>query len=453
MRVIYLKLCYEPKWEIEDKRVEKLDKKRVKLNRYYSLIELELFQNPNVCPSLETISQRRALIKSMETSMGRIEASPTKLKGFDELVFEDIKETVKKARADDSYFHNPHRNLTLGQLLTALFGRSAYTRILSMARSENLDHKALHDYYNVLHDMWTSAVDSSVILNGESFKDLRKKLIEHVKKYRASVDTFYRSLKILSQSIDYKVEVDHSGADFSCWDNCNKLMVLDPDRIPSFKTKEGYTTHTSTGLVITIHEFGHGLQHAISKICMPEGLHYDDITFSRISHGTVCEGTALFAEDLGLQWMRANRGKINLEENELRIAEISRAAYVSDKIIEVAHGLLEMENSNSNAPAHWKMEVHKKLAEITGLKVVLKDNNRFGEPSFDDILLHLSYIMGERRIRKTADRVRKEIGYKNSHGKGLLLQSLMTGAWTSPKCQERFILEHLIPRARHDDYL
>ena len=449
-----LKLNYAPKWEIADKRVDKLDKKRVELNRLHSLIELELMPNPNVCPSLETIKKRRALIKSMETSIGRIGSS--RLKGFDKLVLEDIMDNVRKARADDSYFHNNSRNITLGRLLTSLFGKSAYTRILSMARPENLDHKAIHDYYDIMHDMWNSALDSSMLLNGESFKDLRKQLFDHVKKYKKSIDELYKSLGILDQPLDYRIEVEQSDADFSHCDNCNSLLVLDPDRVPTFRAKKGgneYTTHTATGLIIGIHEYAHGLQHAVSEECMPDGLKYDDVNFSRISHGPACEGVALFAEDIGISWMRANRENLEISENDLHLVEVSRKAYVPEKILEAVYGLLVMDYMNSKAPAHWKKEAHKKLAEISGLKVLSRDNNRFGEPDFSDTLLRLSYILGERRIKKIAGEARKERGLRNSHGEGLILQALMTGAWTNPRCQRKFVLEYFIPQARKDGYL
>ncbi|MBW3023073.1 hypothetical protein KY308_03140 [Candidatus Woesearchaeota archaeon] len=47
-----MKLFYEPKWEIQDERVEKLDYKRMQLNKLYSLIDMEVSANPCVSPSL-----------------------------------------------------------------------------------------------------------------------------------------------------------------------------------------------------------------------------------------------------------------------------------------------------------------------------------------------------------------------------------------------------------------
>ncbi|MBW3023074.1 hypothetical protein KY308_03145 [Candidatus Woesearchaeota archaeon] len=392
----------------------------------------------------------------MTRSIYSIESSKKKPKGFDRLVLEDIKDTVEKSRADDFYFHNNRSNMTLGTLLSKLFGRGAYTRILSMVRPENLGHKALHEYYSEMYDVWNTSLDTDLVLDRDSYKDFRKKLTDAVKKYRKPIEDFYKSLGIIETPLNYTLEISTEGL-WSFWEPEHNLMTVSPDRMPIFKRGGKYVIHTATGLAIGTHEFAHALQHEISKRCMPPGLSYDTIHFSRISHGPVCEGTATYAGTLGLQWMKKNMTKLGISSEDLRLVEVYENAYNEEKKLEVAHGLLEMEYfnklSNDNVPEHWKIEAHKRLAEITGLKVTFKDSYRFDDPSFEEILLCLSYITGKPRIEKLANKVKKAIYPRNHAGKGVILQALLTGSWTNPKCQEEFIFKHYIPRALKDDVL
>src|SRR3989344_445715 len=267
-----MKLYYEPKWEIKDPRVESLDEKRIKLNRFYSILEMQREASPRICQSLETISRRRDLICYMEKKIKNLESGKKAIEGFDRVVLDDIKDNVRKARADDSYFHNPKSKLTLGVYLATLFGRGAYSKISGIARPERLDHEALHDYYDAMHDIWAESLDSSIIIDRKSFDSQKHKLLEVAKSYKEQINQFYEHIAVVDTPLGYSMDFAQSGTGFSYWDGSNLLMVLDPDKIPVYKTKDKYVIHKTTGLLIGIHEFAHALEEIISQKCMPRGL-------------------------------------------------------------------------------------------------------------------------------------------------------------------------------------
>ncbi len=451
-----MKLKYTQRWVIKDKRISELDKQRIQLNKLTSMLYYQTKEDPQIFISLTTLEKRRKLMKKMQREIKKIYNSTQYLESFDELVLRDIEATVRKTIAEDDYFYNMKVNKPIGNFLSKVFGRAAYSRLLNMAKPENLDHKAIHKKYALLHSVLSRSLDSEIILERTTYSRLRGLLESQLNDIKKVVDSFYVSLGMLDKNPEYTIELAPSNIGFSYWEGHNFLMAIDPDKIFCYnkagKEKE-YIFNRAFAFVIGVHELAHGLEEKISEN-MPSGLRYAPETYNSLCHGVVTEGVALEVEKFFISWAKQHQNKYKFSKFDLDLMNYYIKSYIDEKVPWVFHDISELQeierDYNPKLPEQFGIKAHKKLASVTRVKRYQKDYYLFNDREFSETLDQMIYIFGKEHISNLIEKIKKVIDIRSCEGKRLAIQAIATGFWCDAKAQEHFILEHYLPRAEKD---
>ncbi len=449
---------YVQKWTIKNKAVAKLDRRRAELNKLSSILDSQLIPDPRVCISLRTIRERRNLAKDLDKQIKKIYESDDKNfpKGFDYLVLRDIEKNARKLLAEDSYLYDNKSKTTIGRFLSDIFGRASYSTLLDMAKPKNFDHDAIHKKSSLFHSLLYRSLDSSMILERDSFAGVKKKLMSQLGTVKRIANDFYLSLGMIKKNPQYKIELAPADIGFSYWDGNHFLMAIDPDKIPYYisKTKEKeYLFNNAMALLIGVHELGHGLEEKISEN-MPKGLKHDSETYNLLLHGPTCEGFALQTEKFFAKWAKKHAEKYNLSKLDMDIINAYLKAYMPEKLPSILHSILELKEREGmytkTLPQQWQVDAHDKLRESTGVKRYLKDYYLFDEEEIDSVVQQLCYVFGDRNMSNMIKKIKRAVDIRSYVGQSLALNALSTGFWCDPKIQEEFIFKHYLPRAEND---
>ncbi|MEK6757814.1 MAG: hypothetical protein AABX88_01670 [Nanoarchaeota archaeon] len=442
-----MKFSYEPKWEISDKRIVKLDNLRSKLNLNLAMLQTQSFGDPNSAISLETIKSSNAVLNKLNRDVSQLINKRFNL--FDRLLLKDIKENSRISCAYMEYFYDLKSEMKIGKFISEVFKNTSYTNLLQSVTPKNFPHKDLHDYYKELHHFASKMFDVSVIsnsLNSLTFNKLKNEFQDKLNEERGFVDDFYDWLGIDLRSSNHKFEFAPAGWQFSMWDGSNLLASIDPERLVYYKDDSGnYKFFDGFIKLVGTHELGHGVEDALTKRTMPKGLSPSSEEFFTIIHSPASEGVCVLIEDLTIRFMKENKQKLNFSDKDIKICELFMKTYIPKKMPQVIHDLLERKETegiySKEIPENFKKSSHPELVNLTGVKSYLNDFYSLDDRPLNETLLQICYFSGEKRIQKLFNKMKK-----NGIEDKVAIHSLLNGFWCSPEAQEKFIFDLYLPK-------
>jgi len=443
------KFNHQPKFEIENPDVKKLDFLRVQLNKNKNMLLYQIYGDPDAYVSLETISKIRGLVDRIKREGKKIDKKNIPL--FDSLVLQDIKRNVKIVETDHNYFDNPKSRMTLGSWFSGVFGNSAYSDLLDSISPESFPHKKMHKNSELFYSMNSRGLFADIIFNSqdtEFTRVMKDKMISELSKSKEIIDAFYKEIGVTNITPEYKFQFSPSSYGFSFWDNPNLLASIDSDRMFCSKPegKQEYEFLSWAMHLVGAHELSHAHQDFMSSITMPAGLRTSHETYVPVVHGACGEGTALCLEDFFLDWMQQNREKLKISKGDLEKCLSFRECYVPKKLHQLVYDTLRVKEMqdyfDSKGPEHFKFNARREVANLSGVKRYVLDYNLLDDKEFGaDSIPQATYFFGEKRIRGLVNRLQEA-----KVPEDVVLSSLLTGFWCSPEAQERFILEVYVPR-------
>lgn len=447
-----MKFCHEPVWRISDKQVEGIDADRAELNKYCSMLQDQSYGDPPpyLYQSLDTLKAIKDCLKKLTKNISK--AKNKQLEPFDSFILQDAERNVEIVRAYYDYLYNTKSNMRIGEFLSKVFGRGAYSTLLQSITPENFPHDTLHKESQLKHPIEQRKIDTEVIfenLSNPLFSDLRKGFKDQLEKTRDFVNQFFLDTGILTEISDYHFEFAPRGGGFSFWDGSNLLAAIDPDRVLCYKDAEKYKLFNGLIHIIGAHELCHGLEEILSEKTMPTGLRAEPGTFFQPVHSSSAEGKALLIEENVMNYIEKNKEKLNLSQEEIDITRYFIQNYVPKKMTLAVADILKLkeiaEISNKNFPENFCVEAHEKLAKLTKIPRYLVDYYLLDDRAFAETLSDLPYFFGQRKIRKLVDKMKVQEIPEN-----IIFTSLLSGVWCSLETQEKFIFQLYLPEVMKD---
>lgn len=439
-----MRLIYQPKFEVGHE-VQALTEKRNELSRLVTTLMGEYyFKFP--CPSTKTgglINDSVQRILKKCHSLKDCELLP-----LDRIVTADVEETARKALAISNYFFKPGK-ITLAKFLSSLYGNSAFSQITCAVKPENMDHAAVHDFFYQMNLLEMGAIDSEIIFEADNFKDAKKALIQLVEEYKKTMGISFRDLGISNGLPSH--EMVTSPYDFSFCDSDSNTIAIERALMPAVRKKGVYYVTKALGMLAAGHEMVHLAHDKISRACIPS-VSIDSSMYTQAIYGLGVEGVATFSESIFMDWMIKNQKKLGIEK-EADLVRKFMASYVPIKMPQLVYLILKIkefqEDMHKGIPEHFKTESWIETAKITRIPLFERDVFLFADMDLMSILAQLDYFFGEKRMTRISQSAKRKFNFNHNH-RGLLLQALMTGTWSSGEAQQRFVIEHFLPQAERD---
>lgn len=398
------------------------------------------------CVSRTTIDHIRDRAKRIQRKAKTL--SRTKQDDFDNLILRDIRRNAAIAEAYQATFRLATHGAaegTIQELIDASFGKGAFRRLEDVLKPKNFPHDTIHRMYELTHDTYSAAADEDLILTSRQapYPEIKKRLREELNKSLEAISQFYTDTSVLQEVSRFVFDFAPPGTKFSFCDEAMLSAALDPARLVAY-THDGTNVHFLTPYVhlIGAHELGHGLNRILSRRTMPRGLAPPNSEFTPLVHGRDSEGTALVVEDFMLNWMEANRERLQLSEQDLEIGRAIFDAYVPHKLQQVVYSLYQADEWRSRFKKGEKeKDGDKMLARLTGMALPVFDKYAYDSSELPDPIQQVGYFFGQRTGRKLA-RDMAEQGVPDD----VAMSALMAGVWCSQKAQRKFIFEHYLPR-------
>ena len=437
-----------PTWEIENQKVKEADESRVELNTRCSIHVNQAHYNGS--PHFSSIS-----IERIRTSIGGLRKRFSNLSGeelatFDEIVLEDIKRNVAVVDAYYKYLLNPRDNsTTFGKgFITAMFGNASFKYFSKTAiEPSNYPHKDIDRESELFHLMMKRRVDSEMIFTAQegTFVNLKNDFFKKLNANKDFVDEFYKSVGI--QDEDYALLPAPLGWEFSFWDDNLGFVAIDPESVICYvpKRKKTPTFFDAAIKPLAVHERAHGLHTKFSKK-MPSGFQGSDETFFNPVHGPDSEGIALSAEIPSIDYLKRNRVKYHLSDEDIERVVLSRKCYIPKKLFQIAYSLINAEEWEATIKAKMPeslrqmINVRKMLAQRSGIKRIRKDHFMFDDEALENLIPRMVYPVGEKRTQSLVLKMQEQ-----GHNYEVILPALFHGYWSSTEAKERFIFECYLP--------
>jgi hypothetical protein len=427
-----------PSWRIEDPIVDKMDKKRRDINIAVASFERQVGGDPFPYASLSTGMDIKKGARSVSRYARDVERDS--LNAFDRAVYDDMVKHAQMANSYYSYFVDPNSNMGIGDFLSNFFVRGAYQGFLDSARSENLPHDLFKEEELLRAGFFSKTPDSLTICYGNTpwAKKHQENLLDALNRAREFVGPFYEARGV--EKMDYNLQLGPAGGGFSYWIGNTLMAAIDPDR---FSFSQGRYDHFLPGLILA-HELGHGHQGRESNN-LPKGLSPTEEEYCVSFHGACGEGVALALEGEFIEYSLRNS---DLSELDKRAMSLFWSTYLPKKVFQIAHNLLEKkeqeEISNPLFPESLSPSAHRRLSEITGIKI-FSDLFSMEDQSILDSLQQMNYQIGNKNLQGIVSRFKKD-----RIPKELRINALLQGVWVNPKAQEDFIFNSYLPRVLNE---
>ena len=437
-----------PSWEIENQKVKEADESRVELNTRCSIHVNQARYNSSPYFSSTSIEKIRTGIGGLRKRLSNL--SKEELATFDEIVLEDIKRNVAIVDAYYKYLLNPRDNsTTFGKgFITAMFGNASFKNYSRTAiEPSNYPHRDIDRESELFHSMIKRIVDSEMIFSAQTgtFLDLRNEFFDKLKENKDFVDEFFKSIGVNDD--DYTLLPAPLGWGYSFWDDNLGFAAINPDRVICYVPKGRKKPVFYDGLIksLAVHERSHGLHTKFSRK-MPSGFQGNDESFFNPVHGPDSEGIALSAEIPAIDYLKKNRAKYRLSDEDIERVSLFKKNYTSKKLFQIAYDLInavEWEAGlKEKIPKSLRqmINVRRMLAQRSGIKRILKDHVMFDDEPIEDLISQMVYPVGEMRTQNLVSKIQEQ-----GHGYNVILPALLHGYWCNAEAKERFIFECYLP--------